>query len=109
MEANLTVNDWSQLKIRKISNTNRTRAIFGDVFLYIPFGNNIEVAVEAYKKQGGEYRLMPYRVPRQPFCDCLIKDELFYPEVSKHSDFPADLKNNCPLPPVNFFKYMKCL
>ena len=61
------------MKIRKINKTER--AIVGDCVINSPLGNEIEVSIDAFTKQGGEYRLMPYKVPPGPFCDFLIKDE----------------------------------
>lgn len=52
LEANLSITDWSGLKIRKISKNNNTRAVFGDVIFHIPLSDEIELEVHAYKKQG---------------------------------------------------------
>lgn len=44
---------------------------------------------------------MPYSILPAPFCDLLINDKYFYDDIAANSDLPADIKNNCPLAPVN--------
>lgn len=44
---------------------------------------------------------MPYLIMQTPFCDLLINDEYCYADIAANSDLPADIKNNCPLAPVN--------
>lgn len=48
-----------------------------------------------YKKQGGEYRLMPFKSPARNFCDFLNDDLFFYKSFSEVTDFPYPLA--CPL------------
>ncbi|XP_070505980.1 uncharacterized protein [Chironomus tepperi] len=54
------------------------------------------------KKQGGEYRYMPYGTPLTPYCDICTSDIYVYPEIAKYSDFPEDIRNNCPIVPGNY-------
>lgn len=63
--------DWSSLKVRRI---NKTRSIIGEMKFPIPFGNDVKLQGLAYKKQGGEYRLMPYKIQPTPFCDLCSND-----------------------------------
>lgn len=65
--------DWSGLKVRKIQ---KIRSIVGEIDFFVPIGNDIMFSGLAYKKQGGEYRLMPYKVQPTPFCDFIKKDGL---------------------------------
>lgn len=85
----------------RVKKVNKTRSIVGYIFYYEPFGNNIKVEIRTLKKQGGEYRYMPYKQVPEAFCDVLAKDKYIYPDVAKHSDFPEDIERNCPLPAVN--------
>ena len=43
---------------------------------------------------------MPYGTPPTPYCDICMNDIYVYPEVAKYSDFPEDIRNNCPIVPV---------
>lgn len=77
---NLSYSDFSQLKVRKV---NKVRSLVGEIKFFVPFGNDITIEAKAYKKQGGEYRQMPYKFPPMPFCDFLIQDRKikFYVEL----------------------------
>lgn len=97
--ANESYVDFSKLKVRRV---NKTRAIIGEVEFKQLLGNDVLVDIKIYKKQGGEYRKMPYEILHQPFCDFYGNDIYIYHEVAKDSDLPADLKKNCPLKPVTF-------
>lgn len=66
------------------------------------FDNSILVGVEAFQKQGGEYRILPYRFEKKPFCKFWEEDIYIYEDLSAMSDFPKNIKDNCPMPPVNF-------
>jgi hypothetical protein len=67
--------DFSKLKVRKV---NKTRALIGEFTYKIPMGNDIMIEGRLYKKQGGEYRLMPYRAPRKPYCEANIDDRKYF-------------------------------
>ena len=57
--------NFSKIKIRKI---NKVRSLVGEADFFIPFGNDVTLEGTFLKKQGGEYRLMPYRFSPTPFC-----------------------------------------
>ncbi|KAL7020230.1 hypothetical protein ACKWTF_011424 [Chironomus riparius] len=84
--------EW-HLKVRKV---NKTRQIFGYIELYIDFGNNLMVEYKCLKKQGGEYRYLPFSVPKQPYCDYVKADTFFYPDLARDSDFPDQSNIECP-------------
>lgn len=86
----------------KVKKVNKIRSVFGWFFLHVPFGNDIKIEVKTLKKQGGEYRYLPYKLIPTPFCDALESDKYFYPDIAKYSDFPEDIKNNCPLSAGNY-------
>ena len=73
MEQDTRYTDWSEMKIRKVS---KVRSLIGHVKIEVPVGNNVLVEGKAYKKQGGEYRLMPYHVSPLPLCDYLGSDSM---------------------------------
>lgn len=54
--------DLSGIKVRKINKTSR--GFFGTAFVNSPFDETYELFVDMYKKQGGEYRLLPYKVKK---------------------------------------------
>ncbi|KAG5670617.1 hypothetical protein PVAND_000866 [Polypedilum vanderplanki] len=93
-----SLSEWI-IKIRRV---NKTRAIFGKVLVHVPYGNDYKVGLKVLKKQGGEYRYLPYRFPNTPFCDAAATDKYIYPEIVKNSDLPDDMKKNCPLEIGNY-------
>lgn len=92
--------DVSGLKIRK---HNKTRKIYGNATLHIDLGNDVLPEIKAYKKSGGEYRLLPYKMPKTPFCEGINGDSYFYPEFAQTSSFPKQ-PVPCPMPKV--WKYL---
>ncbi|KAL7020228.1 hypothetical protein ACKWTF_011423 [Chironomus riparius] len=90
------------LKVRKV---NKTRAIFGYISFFKPMGDGIELDAKALKKQGGEYRYLPYRLPRLPFCPFCSEDDYIYKQFALDSDLPEDIENHCPLEPGNYTFY----
>jgi hypothetical protein len=83
--------------MRKINRT--ARAIVGTVQVFSAEGDNdVKIEVQLYKKQGGEYRKLPYNFPKAPLCDTINNDDHFYPDVVKHSDMPMPMP--CPIPKV---------
>ncbi|KAL7037962.1 hypothetical protein ACKWTF_009419 [Chironomus riparius] len=93
--------EW-HVHVRKI---NKTRSLVGYMEFKIPMGNDNKAEYKLLRKQGGEYRYMPYSVPPLPFCEFLSKDKYFYPDVANNSDFPEDLEASCPLSPGNYSLY----
>jgi hypothetical protein len=71
LECDLNVVDASAMKIRKV---NKTRSIIGNMVVNVELGNDVMLEGAAYKKQGNEYRLMPFKLSPQPLCDTLIGD-----------------------------------
>lgn len=82
------------MKVRKV---NGTRKLFGYVVYHIPVGNDFDAEGFAYIKQGGEYRRLPFKVPKKKFCDFFFQELYFYPEFRKVSDFPPPDYKYCPL------------
>lgn len=113
----LTYMDYSGLFIRKV---NKTRKVFGKTLYKIPLDNSYKAEVNACEyvtqavacklinkchlkdvKQGGQYRLMPYKLPKKGWCDFHNDDTYIYPEVAAGSDWPLPMP--CPLPAVRCF------
>lgn len=76
--------DFSKLYLRKV---NKTRMVFGNSSLFVEVDNKVMVETNVHVKQGGEYRRMPYRLPKQGACDLLKGDKFFYEELTKFSDW----------------------
>lgn len=87
--------DFSSLKVKKLNQT--FRALDGKVTYHIQLDNSFDLEGKFYKKQGGEYRILPYRLPRLGFC-AFIKDKFFYPDLAAVSDLP--LPAPCPFTAV---------
>ena len=85
--------DFTKVYVRKV---DKVRKIFGNTTAHIDLDNSFLCEVEIYKKQGGEYRLMPFKVSKKGLCDLHDEDKLFYPELCKASDFKCPFK--CPMP-----------
>ncbi|KAG5678972.1 hypothetical protein PVAND_008587 [Polypedilum vanderplanki] len=101
LEENKNIWEWN-VKVKKI---NKTRSLVGYSLFNAPVGDDFKVEGKVLKKQGGEYRLLPYNMQPAPFCSTLAKDEYMYPEVAKNSDFPEDVMTNCPFKPNNYSFY----
>lgn len=91
--------DCSSFKIRK---QNKTRKVYGTVIMHMPLDNSVMVRFEAFKKQGGEYRKLPYRLPPMPQCETTKGNNTYYEDLSKVSDFPYPAP--CPFPIVSVNK-----
>lgn len=89
--------DCSALKIRK---ENKTRKVFGNLTLHHDLGNDVLVESQIFKKSGSGYQLMPYRLPKKPFCDAVNQGKYIYPEIAEMSSFPSP-PISCPMPKVN--------
>lgn len=78
---NDSIVDYSKLRVRKV---NGTRSLVGEYTNKVPIGDDFLIETKFYKKQGGEYRLQPYRLLKTPYCkfvaeDCELKEfNLFY-------------------------------
>jgi hypothetical protein len=88
--------DYTGLKVRK---SGGRRRIEGKGHIITEIDNTFIAKIVAYKKQGGGYRIMPYKLPEKAFCDFHSDDEFFYPEFAKYTDFTDPL--TCPLPKVS--------
>lgn len=92
------VADYTGLKVKRL--TKKTRGIFGNLTVTGVLDDSYLIGVNAARKQGGEYRLLPYRIPPKPICTFINEDTYIYPELSASSDFPLPMP--CPLPLVQF-------
>jgi hypothetical protein len=90
--------------MKKVNKT--TRALVGTFqIIYPDFDNNVTAEVLLYKKQGGEFRKLPYNSPPKPICNALNDDIFLIPEFGAASDFP--IPTPCPLVNVSFKKKSK--
>lgn len=76
--------DYTELKIKKV---NKERKIVGNTTFHVDLDNDVIGVVYLFQKQGGEYRLMPYKLQNKGICDFFNDDNIFYPEYSAVSDF----------------------
>jgi hypothetical protein len=92
--------DWSKLKVSRIKGT-KTRALFGPMTARGAIDNSFTFMGNMYKKQGGEYRLQPFKLPPQSFCDALNNDPYFMPEIAKVSNLTLPIP--CPLNATSYY------
>jgi Protein of unknown function (DUF1091) len=85
------------LKVKRIK---KQRLVFGNFTCLKPFDNDVIFELTAYKKQGGEYRLMPYKI-RKPICDLAREDTYFYKDICNSSTF--EMPPPCPFPAKTFY------
>jgi hypothetical protein len=84
----------------RVKRVNRTsRAIYGQLIQNVAADDSYMVSFEAFMKQGGEYRKLPYKLPPNGFCKFINDDIYIYPELTKASDIPWPVA--CPLPIVS--------
>ena len=84
--------DWTKLKTRRV---NKTRQIVGSLMYHTEVDNSYLIETALFQKQGGEYRLTPYKMPKKRFCDFLAADEFFVDDLVKHSNFSDPI--TCPI------------
>lgn len=75
VESDKEVYDLSNIKVRKV---NKIRSLVGEWIIKQPTGNDVIFEIKIYKKQGNEYRLLPYKVLPQPLCDVFSADGKFF-------------------------------
>jgi hypothetical protein len=88
---------------------NKTRKLVGNVTYHVPVDNSYIAITNLYKKQGGEYRMMPYTLPKKGYCDFVNSEKLFVEDLIKASNFPYPFP--CPFPKVGQivnFLLLKC-
>jgi hypothetical protein len=93
--------EFSALKIKKLNRT--AQGMFINFTLKAAdIDNDMQVAVKLSKKQGGEYRQLPYKLPPSDLCDFFNEDKYAMPDLVKVSNVPYPLP--CPAPQVGSSK-----
>lgn len=85
--------DYTQLHVKKV---NKTRKLFGNTTYHIALDNTYTCEALVYMKQGGEYRLMPYKLKKKAICDFYTEDTMFYAEMCQYSTWKVPFE--CPQP-----------
>lgn len=86
--------DISKIKIRKINGT-KDRGLFGPVIVHGPIDDSFLWHTSLYVKQGGEYRLHPFKIPTEEFCKGINNDLHFVPGVAEKSNLTLPMP--CPI------------
>jgi hypothetical protein len=94
--------DFTNLKIRK---NDGKRKMFGFVHFKGLFDDDVKVVAQAYTKQGGEYRRLPYKIAKKGICAFCKEDSYFLEEMSRDSNFSLPFK--CPFANVSPTKILK--
>lgn len=89
--------DFTGLKLRKVG---KQRSLVGNTTHHIALDNSCIAGISLLIKQGGEYRLLPYKLAKKGVCDFVQDDTIFYPSFSAASTYPSPFP--CPLPAVRF-------
>jgi hypothetical protein len=91
--------DGTLLKVKRtVVNGIKTRTASGPFIINEPIDVTHLLEINTYKKQGGQYRLMPYKLPIMTFCDFLNTDVTFIPAWMEASNMTRPL--GCPIPKV---------
>jgi hypothetical protein len=61
----------------------------------VALDNTYSAEIEAFVKQGGEYRMLPYKKSKRGVCDFYKDDTYFYPDLAAATDFPFPFE--CPV------------
>ena len=99
------------VRVKKVNRTHHL--IIGNLSMHVNQGNEYEFYGLLYKKQGNAYKKTPYKVGPKKFCDLLLTEKMFYPDIQASSDFPS--VETCPWPSVtivlltNYKTYLNCL
>jgi len=75
-----------KLRVKKVNRTHHL--IVGETTIHVPLDNSYLIGCHLYQKAGNDYKLMPYKLPRKPFCHGIQSDIIFTPEFIKTSDLP---------------------
>jgi Protein of unknown function (DUF1091) len=89
--------DCGSLKVKRLK---KQRLVFGNFTFLKPLGNELTIEITAYKKQGGEYRLLPYKI-RKPVFDLAKEDTYVYEDLCNYTNF--ELPPPCPFPAKTYF------
>jgi Protein of unknown function (DUF1091) len=87
--------DFIECSTLKVKRVKKQRLMFGNVTILQPLDNDVNIQVLFFKKQGGEYRKMPYKIVK-PLCDAIKEDIYFYDELCANSTLPGN--RPCPYP-----------
>jgi hypothetical protein len=75
--------DFTTLKIKRV---NKTRVFYGKIVHHVEFDDTFIMTENILKKQGGEYRLLPFKVDATPACSFYQQDKVVYSELANVSD-----------------------
>lgn len=79
--------NFDKLRIRKV---NKTSHLFiGELEVFEEsFGNQYQIESLIYKMAGNDYKLLPYHMGPDGWCEFIKKQVLMYEDFRKASDFP---------------------
>lgn len=88
LEINATKHvNFDKMRIKKV---NRTHHLFlGEIEVFQEFGNEYKVAGLIYKSAGNDYKLMPYKLGPDGWCEFLKSFQKLYDSFQEVSDFPV--------------------
>lgn len=94
--------DLTKLRVKRV---DRVRCLTGPITFFKEITNDITCEVLLFKKQGGEYRQTPFKLPSKGFCDFYTNETYVVPEFKKYcADCPKQEDHVCPWKAVRYFK-----
>lgn len=79
--------NFDKMRVKKVNKTHH--AFFGEIEVFQEFGNIYQVSSLVWKMARNEYKLMPFKLGPDPWCDFLKNHEAIYNNLKAVSDFPA--------------------
>lgn len=78
--------NFDKLRVKKV---NKTHHLFlGDLETFEPFGDQYTVEGLIYKAAGNDYKLLPYHIGPDGWCEFIKKNKWLYEKFRVVSDFP---------------------
>lgn len=94
--ADTNIVDFSRIHISQV---NDFPVLNGEILIQTMIGNNFQVEYLIHRQEnGGVHRV--FRAPPKPLCDFFADDNILYADLARQSDFPEDIRRNCPLKKV---------
>jgi hypothetical protein len=89
--------DTSKIRVKRINGT-KERGMHGPWIIRGPIDDTYKVKATFHRKQGGEYRLLPYNFPQADYCSTINNDPYVVPDMIEHSNIT--LPFTCPMSDV---------
>jgi len=79
--------NMDKMRVKKVNKTHHL--IIGELTYNVDADNSYDIEHFMYQKAGNDYKLMPFKLKKQPFCEVYASENLFLPGLIATSDLPA--------------------